>query len=153
MGTSSQYPLTLRSLSLPTRLVLSAFLISIGLGYFAALVQLHFAHASAGQLLPGEGETVRNYSGEAGKSQLARLLQADVGKPFNGSGTMRPAFTTQSAGWQATLRNLAVAAAVPLAPISQLEHLLEAPEDQPFNGTGTMRPAFTTRSSGGWSAP
>src|SRR5437870_3490109 len=40
--------LTLREAPLPVRLVLSLFLISTGIGYFSALVQLHFQHARSG---------------------------------------------------------------------------------------------------------
>ena len=42
--------LTLRALPLAARLVLAVFLIAVGLGYGSALVQLHFQHASPGQL-------------------------------------------------------------------------------------------------------
>src|SRR5947207_11488029 len=99
MGTTPER-LTLRSLSLPTRLVLASFLIAVGLGYFSALVQLHFARASGGDLLPSPQDTISVFSGgKSQKSPLQRLLEADVSKPFNGGGTMRPAFTTLSAGW------------------------------------------------------
>src|SRR5262249_29659340 len=96
----------LRDLSLPTRLTLSAFLISVGIGYFSALVQLHFQHATSGELLPGMVETKEVYHGLAGMSQLERLLRADESKSFNGTGTMRPAFFAKSGGWQKRVRNL-----------------------------------------------
>jgi hypothetical protein len=92
--------LLLRDLSLPTRLVIAFFLISVGLGYFGALVQLHFQHASAGQFLPQAEDAVHVYHGRSNLSQLERLLVADEGKPFNGSGSMRQTFTTRSAGWR-----------------------------------------------------
>jgi hypothetical protein len=45
MGTTSTPRFLLRDLSLSSRLVLSVFLLSVGLGYMAALIQLHFQHA------------------------------------------------------------------------------------------------------------
>jgi hypothetical protein len=87
-------------LPLAPRLVMSAFLISVGIGYFSALVQLHFQHAQPGQLLPGPAESKKTYGvGERPQSQLERLLETPAGT-FNGSGTMRPAFTTKSEGWK-----------------------------------------------------
>lgn len=99
MGTSSD-PFLLRQLSLPTRLVLSLFLISVGFGYFSALVQLHFnGGAKAGEPLPDAQDAVDHYSGHPGMSTLERLITADESKPFNASGSMRAAFTTRSSGW------------------------------------------------------
>jgi hypothetical protein len=98
--------LVLRTLSLPTRLVIAAFLISVGIGYFSALVQLHFQHATSGNLLPGPEETLDAYYGRPGMSQLERVLTADESKPFNGGGTMRPVFTSKSAGWRQKMREL-----------------------------------------------
>ncbi len=89
----------LRDLPLPSRLVLSLFLMSVGFGYCSALVQLHFAGgAKAGEPLPGIDEIKRIYGNQAGAipmSQLERLLTNKEGG-FNGAGTMAPAFTTKS---------------------------------------------------------
>lgn len=93
----------LRDLPTPVRLVLAAFLVSVGLGYFSALVQLHFQNATPGRLLPDANDAVRIYNGRAGLSQLERVLTADETQVFNGSGTMRPAFTTRSARWKRTV--------------------------------------------------
>src|SRR5262249_48837802 len=83
----------LRRLPLPTRLVLTLFLIAMGIGYFAGLVQLHFAHAKGGELLPSAQDAVDVYHGPTGQpmSKMERLLTTTEG-PFNGTGTMRPAF-------------------------------------------------------------
>jgi hypothetical protein len=89
----------LRDLPLAPRLVIAAFLVCVGLGYFSALVQLHFQHAATGQLLPGKTEAVGLYYGNK-QSVLERVLRAPESHVFSGSGTMRPAFTTQSAGWK-----------------------------------------------------
>lgn len=97
--------LVLRQLSLPTRLVLAAFLIASGVGYIAGLVQMHFQHASAGEWLPRPEETSAIYHGQPGQSQFERLLLADETRPFNGSGSMRAAFTARSARWKQLTRN------------------------------------------------
>jgi hypothetical protein len=93
----------LRNLSLASRLVVAAFLVSTGIGYLLALVQLHVQRATPGTLLPGTDQTANTFYGHTGMSQFERLLVVDEGKPFNGSGTMRQAFTTKSAGWRAAI--------------------------------------------------
>ncbi len=55
---------TLRHLPLPAKLVVSAFLISVGVGYFSALVQLHMQHGSRdGNPLPTPDDVVEHFSG------------------------------------------------------------------------------------------
>jgi hypothetical protein len=60
--------------------------------------------------MPGPDDAVRIYHGAKGgeaKSQLLHLLEADENLPFNGTGTMRPAFTTKSERrWQENLEKL-----------------------------------------------
>lgn len=101
--------LVLRDLSLPTRLVLALFLGSVGFGYLAAMVQLHFQGAAAGKPLPGPEEVVSIYYGDerGNVSQLQRLLMTDEHKPFSGAGSMRSALTTRSAGWRKTIERRA----------------------------------------------
>lgn len=99
MGTNPD-SLTLRQLSLPTRLVLSLFLVSVGFGYFSALVQLHFnGGAKAGEPLPDMDDAVSHYGGQSGVSELERIIAAPETKPFNASGSMAAAFTTRSSSW------------------------------------------------------
>jgi hypothetical protein len=90
---------TLRDLPLAARLTLAVFLISVGIGYVSALVQLHFQHASPGQLLPTTDDAVRVFFGQTGdrpKSKIEQLLpELDQGS-FNGSGQMTSAFTKRS---------------------------------------------------------
>ena len=44
---------TLRDLPLPAKLVLTVFLMSVGLGYMWGMAQMHFKHAAgSGDLLP-----------------------------------------------------------------------------------------------------
>jgi hypothetical protein len=91
----------LRHLPLVPRLVIAIFLMSVGFGYFSALVQLHFQAASPGKVLPSMDDAARIYNGDPnGKSQLERLLTQEENLPFNGSGSMRAAFTSHSSGWK-----------------------------------------------------
>lgn len=53
----------LRDLPLPARLVVSTFLISVGLGYLWAMAQIHFKHASAGEPMPTQSDLVARFSG------------------------------------------------------------------------------------------
>jgi mono/diheme cytochrome c family protein len=55
--------LTLRDLPLPAKLVVTAFLISVGLGYLWAMAQIHFKHASTGEPLPTQADLVARFSG------------------------------------------------------------------------------------------
>ena len=98
----------LRDLPLVPRLVIAVFLMSVGVGYFAALVQLHFQAASPGRLLPDMDDAARIYNGDPnGKSQLERLLTQEENLPFNGSGSMRAAFTSRSSGWKGQINKRA----------------------------------------------
>jgi hypothetical protein len=53
----------LRDLPLPAKLVISTFLISVGLGYLWAMAQIHFKHATAGNPLPTTTDLVTRFSG------------------------------------------------------------------------------------------
>jgi hypothetical protein len=94
----------LRDLPLAARIVLAVFLISVGIGYLSALVQLHFQQAVAGEFLPEAPQVIDTYHGKQGMGQLERLIVTDETRPFNGSGSMRSAFTTRSASWKGFLR-------------------------------------------------
>lgn len=103
----------LRALPLPGRLVLATFLCCVGVGYLAALVQLHVQHASPGNALPDSADTVRTYSGQAETSQLTRLLLTPEHLPMDGNGSMQAAFTFRSAGWRGKIRAKGKEAGVP----------------------------------------
>ena len=84
---------SLASASMPLRLVVAVFLASVGIGYFSALVNLHFQEASPGNPLPDAADVIRAYHGDSASNQIARLLVAPDSMPFNGAGSMRGAFT------------------------------------------------------------
>jgi hypothetical protein len=96
----------LRNLPLAARLTLALFLISTGVGYVAALVQLHFQHASPGNVLPTPEDAVTIFHGQTGKpvSQLERLIMTSETAAWNGTGSMAAAFTTKSSDWKKELR-------------------------------------------------
>jgi hypothetical protein len=54
---------TLRDLPLPAKLVLTTFLVSVGIGYLWAMAQIHFKHSSAGETLPTAADLVGRFSG------------------------------------------------------------------------------------------
>jgi hypothetical protein len=107
--TSAASRIVLRNLPLAARLTLALFLISTGIGYLSALVQVHFQHASPGAPLPTPEDTVRVFHGQTGKptSQIERLLTADEKAGWNGSGSMAAAFTTKSSDWKKLIRERA----------------------------------------------
>jgi hypothetical protein len=107
--------LVLRDLPLAARLTLALFLTSTGVGYVAALVQLHFQHASPGNVLPTGEDAVKVFHGQTGDrpmSKIERLVRAapDSGR-FNGSGQMSDAFFKKSDGWKDAIKERAKALA------------------------------------------
>ena len=98
--------MTLRDLSLPVRLTITAFLFSVGLGYLAAMVQLKVQLASAGNFPPTREDVVGAYHGHVAHSQFERLLEEPDSRAFNGQGSMRAAFTKKrSGGWAKAVKS------------------------------------------------
>lgn len=97
---------TLRQLPLPAKLVVSAFLLAVGLGYTSAMVQLHMQHSEKdGAVLPTPGDVVAVFAGKVwktkeeaekgqGPSRLEQLVMGDPNGGFNGV-NMAPAFFAQ----------------------------------------------------------
>jgi hypothetical protein len=98
----------LRDLPFAARLVLAAFLITVGIGYLSALVQLHFQHATPGSVMPTAADAERVFSGKQGRpvSVMESLIDADENLPFGGNGQMRAAFTKHSDGWKEAIKDL-----------------------------------------------
>lgn len=96
---------TLRDLPLPAKLVVSAFLLSVGLGYCSALVQLHMKHSDMeGNPLPSPDDVVERFShytlfdGKYPKSKVEELVSGDREQGW-GATNMTPAFFGKSSGY------------------------------------------------------
>jgi hypothetical protein len=125
----------LRDLPLAARVTLAAVLISIGIGYVSALIQLHMQHASPGEPLPTPDDAVRTFHGPTSgppMSKFETLLVADENLKFNGSGQMSAAFTTQSGGWKSAIKEKARqlgGRGRQAAPLAEAEKALRAERD------------------------
>ena len=91
---------TLRDLPLPAKLVVTVFLLSVGVGYFSALVQIHFQHSDKnGEAMPTPANVVAVFAGKkwdagGGPAPVSRL-ESLVSGPKTGaltSSNMTPAF-------------------------------------------------------------
>jgi hypothetical protein len=104
-STSAPRTLLLRDLPFAARLTIAVFMVSVGVGYVSALIQLHFQHATPGSLMPTAKNAVDLFHGPIDKpdSKLVTLVLADESLPFKGTGEMSRAFTTKSAGWKKLL--------------------------------------------------
>ena len=96
---------TLRDLPLPAKLVVSMFLISVGVGYFSALVQLHMQHSGRdGEPMPSVGDVVEKFSGMKEfdgvlpASKLETILLGSATGSFD-KNNMVPAFYAKSSGY------------------------------------------------------
>jgi hypothetical protein len=91
---------TLRDLSLPARLVLSAFLIAVAIGYTSAMVQLHFQHSSRdGGYLPSKENVVEKFHGRKDLTSplVKQITGPETGNPDKGD-NMTPAFFKADGG-------------------------------------------------------
>src|SRR5438128_5081217 len=93
----------LRDLPLPAKVVVTCFLLAVGLGYTAAMVQLHFRDSKSGEPMPTMDDVVLKFTGKKWfktanelpkpTSTFVKLITApEEGPAFNGAGTMAPAF-------------------------------------------------------------
>jgi hypothetical protein len=101
---------TLRQLPLPAKLVLSAFLIAVGIGYFSAMVQLHMQHSDRdGNPLPTPENVIerfsglRKYDGVPSPSKIESLISGAPDGGFD-KNNMAPAFFGKSSGWEKELK-------------------------------------------------
>lgn len=94
---------TLRQLPLPAKLVITCFLLAVGGGYTAAMLQLHLQDSKSGKPMPTMHDVVLKYTGKKWfetqadvpkpVSLFVKLIMAEEeGLPFTGTGTMSPAF-------------------------------------------------------------
>jgi len=100
----------LRQLPFPAKLVVTVFLLSVGLGYFSAMIQLHMKHSARdGNPLPGPNDVVEVFAGlkpvdpnaEEACSSIDRLISGDINAKSESKNNMAPAFKALSKGWKA----------------------------------------------------
>src|SRR5947209_967795 len=109
MTTTPPSHFVLRQLPLSARLTIATFLICVGVGYLSALVQLHFQHASPGNLLPTAEDAKNIFHGPTEKpmSTMERLVATDEDKPFSAVGEMSRSFTVKSKDWKKAINEKA----------------------------------------------
>ncbi|HET6574702.1 MAG TPA: hypothetical protein VFG68_13935 [Fimbriiglobus sp.] len=102
--------ITLRGLPLAAKLVLSAFLMAVGLGYSAAMVQLHLKQSGrAGEALPTLDDVVERFSGLKRADpdapppvcRVREMLAGDRTAANVGPANMAPAIFAKSKGYAA----------------------------------------------------
>jgi hypothetical protein len=98
--------LKLSCLPRPAQWLLGGFLATAATGYGAVLLLAYVQVTSPNSSRPNFRELDGMFfSQEKPVSPLERLLEATEG-PMNRAGTMRPAFTVQSVGWEALTQNM-----------------------------------------------
>ena len=98
----------LRALPLPAKLVISAFLVSVGLGYLSAMVQLHLQHSSRdGNPLPTSDDVIERFAGlkkydpdaPRSPSKIELLISGSTTDLDVNANNMAPAFFAKSKGY------------------------------------------------------
>jgi len=96
----------LRTLPLAAKLVIAVFLLSVGLGFCSAMVQLHFKETPLdGTVLPGPDNVqqkycgYREFDGKFPTSKLESIIAGDPNGAFN-KANMAPAFFSKSTGYE-----------------------------------------------------
>ena len=98
--------LTLPQLPRNARWILAGFLSAAGIGYFVTLLLAYVQVTTPNSLWPNFRDLDAVFFGrEKPVGPIERLLVATEG-PMNGNGTMRPAFTDQSSGWEALTKTM-----------------------------------------------
>lgn len=97
---------SLRDLPIAAKLVVTMFLISVGVGYFSALVQIHMQHSTRnGEPMPTIDDVIEKFSGlkpfdgKVPVSKFESILSGPPDGPFNKQ-SMTPAFYGKSSGYE-----------------------------------------------------
>jgi hypothetical protein len=104
-------PFSLRLLPLPAKLVITCFLLAVGGGYTAAMVQLHFQDSKSGEMMPTMHDVVLKFTGKKWyesdpprpMNKFEKLITAPESLTFGGNGTMAPAFFDKDGGTYARI--------------------------------------------------
>src|SRR5579872_7124604 len=100
-------PFCIRDLPLPPKLVITCFLLAVGAGYTAAMVQLHMQDSKSGEMMPTMQDVILKFTGKKWfetnppkpVSKLEKLVMGQIeGAPWNGTGSMAPAFFSKDGG-------------------------------------------------------
>lgn len=98
---------SLRDLPFPAKLVITCFLLAVGGGYSAAMVQLHMQDSKTGAPMPTVHDVIQKYTGkkffETDPPKPVCLFEKLVmgpieGAPWNRTGSMAPAFFAKDGG-------------------------------------------------------
>src|SRR5262245_48310692 len=107
MSTEPAARFSLRALPIPAKVVVTCFLLAVGGGYTAAMVQLHMQDSKSGEMMPTIHDVILKYTGKKWfetdppqpKCRLETLIMGPVeGAPWNGTGSMAPAFFHKDGG-------------------------------------------------------
>ena len=105
---------SLRDLPLPVKVVVSVFLMAVGLGYTSAMLQLHMQDAKSGKPMPTVEDVIRKYTGKKWYdsappppvSKFVALVTAPRSAAWGSNGTMAPAFFEKDNGeWDEVTAN------------------------------------------------
>ena len=155
--------LTLRDLPLPAKLVLTVFLMSVGLGYLSAMIQLHLKHAGKGNPLPTVEDVVPRFSGKpwplnAPPENPPPKVEAPKGNPLGKFAEGIPIKTLitnrcgkchgDEGGEDPHLDSYEKLAKFfePKPGAGKIHKLVTAPPDAAFDKDSSMRQAFTAKS-------
>jgi hypothetical protein len=97
---------TLRDLPLPAKVVVSTFLMAVGIGYTSAMVQLHVKDSRSGKPMPTVEDVVRKYTGKKRYdpnapppvSKFVQLVSAPRAASWGANSSMAPAFFERDNG-------------------------------------------------------
>ena len=104
MSDPARVRFTIRQLPLPAKLVVTLFLISVGIGYFSAMVQIHMQHTNRdGSPMPTGADIIERFSGlkhpdpdaKPPQSKIELLISGEPHGVFN-TKNMAPAFYEKS---------------------------------------------------------
>src|SRR3954467_9927956 len=74
-ATPTPPPFSLRDLPIPAKVVITCFLLAVGIGYGSAMVQLHFQDSKTGAPMPTVDDVILKFTGKK------KMLPSEVPPP------------------------------------------------------------------------